>query len=82
MGRFSLIAVCLLVGCSTPTPPGAADIVVAPAPKIYTCAQEAELAAAWPTLPPIAQQALGDYRAERGTLNRLQGKSGPPACAK
>ena len=78
---FSLLL--LLAGCATQAgPPAAADVVVAPLPKVYTCAQEATVTASWIALPADVQAWLADYHQERIALNVLQGKAGAPACVK
>lgn len=82
MGSFKFLFCLLVAGCATATPPIAADVVVAPVPKVYTCSQEQDLATAWPTLPASVRTMMNDYHGERVTLGRLQGAPGAPTCQK
>lgn len=79
MAVSKLLMCVALAGCATAAPAGPVSV---PEPKRYTCGQEREASAAWPTLPAIIRTMMDDYHTERVTLGRLHGAAGAPACVK
>lgn len=81
MARSSLVVVALLLAACSQTTPAPAIVTTAPAPKVYTCAQEKQLAVEYRALPDgsILVTVLDDYRLERKALAAAR-KEPPPRC--
>jgi hypothetical protein len=84
VGRSSLLLhvsiVLLVVACAPALTP--APVVVAPLPKVYSCAQQRQVAAELRALPAdaILRQVVADYGEERDRLRAALKLPPPAAC--
>lgn len=86
VARSSLAAIAgalLLGACATLPPPTPAPMVVAPAPKQYTCEQMRAAGRELDAIPPgaVLRTFINDYGAERRQLRAARGEPEPAGCS-
>jgi uncharacterized lipoprotein YbaY len=82
MTRATILLPLLLAGCLHSDPPPPAPVVIAPAPKVYTCDQQRTASRELAALPATAmlRVLVNDYGVERRQLRAARGEAEPAGC--